>query len=72
MDTYLVEKVGNGLRQSSVTPSAVYQHKSRQETELSNGIICTHDSLTSLFTSNTDTNMRLLNHGNIVGTITDR
>jgi hypothetical protein len=47
------------------------QHQARQEPELPNGIVRTHDSLPALLARNTDTNVRLLNHGHVVGAITD-
>ena len=39
-DHVLVEEIGNGLRHSPVRPTAVYQDKSLEESELANGIVC--------------------------------
>ena len=50
----------------------MYQYQSCQESELSNGIVCTHDGLSTFFTSDTDTDVSLLNHSNVVGTVTNR
>ena len=47
------------------------QHQPRQEPELPYGIVGAHDSLPTFLTSNTDTDMRFLDHGNIVGAITN-
>lgn len=49
----------------------MHQHEPCQEAELTNRIIRAHDGLTTLFTSNTNTNVCFLNHSNIVGTVTD-
>lgn len=49
----------------------MHQYQSCQEAELSNGIIGTHDGLATFFTSDTHTDVGLLDHSNIIGTITD-
>jgi hypothetical protein len=67
--TYLVEKVGNGLCKPAVRPSAVNKHETREEAKLANSIIRGHDGCSTFDTSNTNTHVCFLNHGNIVGTI---
>jgi hypothetical protein len=47
----------------------MHQDQSRQEPELPDGIVRAHDSLSAFFTSNTNTDVSFLDHGNIVGTI---
>lgn len=71
MRTHLVEEIGNRLGQPAVAPAAVDKHEPGQETELPDGIVRTHGGLSTFFTSNTHSHMRLLDHGHVVGAITD-
>ena len=50
----------------------MHQHQASQESELSDGEVRAHDSCATLNTGNTDTNMCLLDHSHVVGSITDR
>ena len=70
--TCLVEEVRNGLCESSVRPSSMDKYEASEEAELADGVVRGHNRSTAFHTSNPDTNMRFLNHGDIVGTITDR
>lgn len=49
----------------------MHKHQPRQEAELANSIIRAHDRLSAFLTSNTNTHMCLLDHSNVVGTVTD-
>jgi hypothetical protein len=69
--TYLVEEVGNTLGETAIGPATVNKHKSLKKTELTDCIVGRHDGLPAFFTSNTNTNVGFLDHGNIVGTITN-
>ena len=40
--------------------------------ELTQGVVCGSDSLSALFTTNTDADMRFHDHRHVVSTITDR
>lgn len=53
---------------SNVAPSTVDEEQLGEEAELSNGVVGGHGSLRSLETSDTDSDVSLLNHGNVVGT----
>src|SRR5579862_360433 len=67
----LVEEIGNHFCDSAIRQSSMHQDQSTQKSELANGIIGTHDSLSSLLTGNTNTNVRFLNHGDIICTISN-
>mmetsp|Transcript_17808 Transcript_17808/g.62498 ORF Transcript_17808/g.62498 Transcript_17808/m.62498 type:complete len:585 (+) Transcript_17808:2623-4377(+) len=49
----------------------MYQQQSLQKAELSDGKIGCVDSLSALATRNPNSNLRLLNHGHIIGTVAD-
>ena len=47
------------------------KHQSSEEAKLTNGIVRRHDSLSTFFTSNTNTDVSFLDHGNVISSITD-
>lgn len=47
------------------------QNKSLEEAELANGVVRRHDRLATLLAGNAHTNISLLNHGYIVGAVTN-
>lgn len=47
------------------------QHQAGQEAELADGVVRAHDRLPALLTSDTHADVRLLNHGDIVGAVSD-
>jgi hypothetical protein len=70
-ESYLVEEVCNGLCKPAIRPSAVNKHESSKEAELTNSVVRRHNGGTALNTSNTNAHVRLLNHGDVVGTVSD-
>src|SRR5204863_7438671 len=54
---------------SDVVPSAMHEQKLQEETKLGNRIIGSSCCLKSFSTRDTNTDMRFLYHGDIVGTI---
>jgi hypothetical protein len=64
----LIKEVGSHFSHPAVRPTTVNEHKPAKVAKLSNGIIRTHDSLSSFHTGDTDTDISLLNHGYIICT----
>ena len=67
----LVEVIQHKQRIPSVSFSSMYEHKRLQKLKLSNGIISTSSGLLALFSQNTNSNMRLKDHVDVIGAITD-
>ncbi|KAH3668934.1 hypothetical protein OGAPHI_002689 [Ogataea philodendri] len=67
----LVEETWNHLSNTFVRPSSVNQNQSCQISELTKSIIGRHDGLSTFFTSNTNTHVGSLDHGNIVRTVSN-
>lgn len=71
-NAYLVKEVGDSLSHTSVIPTSVHKHEASKEAELPKCKVGRHNSLATLETSKTDTNIGILNHSDIVGAITNR
>lgn len=69
-DVFVV-RVENNSTDARVTPRAMNQKELPKESELSNCHICGSGGLKTFNTADTNTDMGGLNHGYIVGTVTD-
>jgi hypothetical protein len=64
-------RVENELAKALIRPSAMYEKKLRQKAELTDSDVCRSRSLKTFDSGNADTDMRSLNHGNIIGSVSD-
>jgi hypothetical protein len=60
------------IRNTLVRPPPMNEKKLGKEPELSKGVVGGHGSLGTFETEKTASNVRLLNHSNVVSTITNR
>lgn len=70
VDDVLIKVVENQEGDSSVGLSTVLEHQWSQELELADRIVCGSCSLLSLFALNSNTHVSLLDHVNVVCSIT--
>jgi len=70
-DDVLVEEVADGLCHSPVRPAAMDEDEALQEPELADGVVGRHGRLATLDARNADTDVGLLDHGHVVGAVTD-
>lgn len=67
----LIEEVEDESGQSAIAPMAVHKQQSDQELEPGHSKVASHDSLHALASCYPDTDVSLLDHASIVGTITN-
>ncbi|KAH3676920.1 hypothetical protein OGATHE_001410 [Ogataea polymorpha] len=67
----LIEKACDHFSESFVRPAPVHNQKSDKEPELANRVVARHDGLTTLLSSNADSNVSSLDHGHVVGPVTN-
>ena len=67
-----VEIVAYEPADAPIAPSSMHKQESVQVEELTKGVIGGADSLGAFLASHTNTNMRLHNHRDIIGSITNR
>ena len=71
-DNVLVEEVHNSSGHAPVVPASMHQQEPLQEPKLGDGEVTIVDILTSFLATDSDTDLGLLNHSDIVCTITNR
>ena len=67
----LVEGVENDFADAVITPRPMHEKEFSKVTKLTNGNVGASSGLQTLDTCYTDTNMSSLDHGNVVGAVTD-
>jgi hypothetical protein len=70
--TYLVEEVCYRLAHAAVGPATMHKDQALEEPELAYSIVGGHSRLSTFFTNDTNPDVGFLNHGDIIGPISNR
>ena len=72
MDDVFVEGIQNALAESAIVPSPVEHNQAPEELELRYGKVGAVHSLPALLAADTDADLGLLNHADVVCAVSDR